>query len=404
MTPVTRQTEDTRATTATVPSTQGLLCTANFPADTGYAWDFIEELYAGVADRLSARGVRTWVAYPAVHSPPAALEGSAAEPVALNTRLESWTAVRRAVRFVRDRNVRVVYMADRPVWQPAFAALRTAGVRRIVVHDHTSGARTPPRGAKRVLKSLVRRIPGTLADDVIAVSGFVARRKVAVDLVPPQRVRRIWNSVEAPSADAGAGERLRALLGVDADRLVVGCACRAVPEKGVAHLLRAFDRATAAGTNAPVPPVLVYFGDGPALDALAALRERLGSRDRIVLAGYRADAPELLGGADLCVVPSVWAEAFGLAALEPQVRGRPVIASEIGGLPEVVVDGETGVLVPPGDETALAAAIRRLLDDADERARLGENGRRRARAHFSRTAHIRRLTAVLERGFSHATD
>jgi glycosyltransferase involved in cell wall biosynthesis len=145
--------------------------------------------------------------------------------------------------------------------------------------------------------------------------------------------------------------------------------------------------------------VLLYFGDGPFMPQLAAIRERLDSKEHIIFAGFRADADTLTAGADLCVVPSTWAEAFGLAALEPMAHGIPVIASNAGGLPEVVVDGETGLLVPPGDEAALEAALRRLLDDPAERIRMGENGRRRAATYFTRESQLGRLVAILRRGF-----
>jgi glycosyltransferase involved in cell wall biosynthesis len=93
------------------------------------------------------------------------------------------------------------------------------------------------------------------------------------------------------------------------------------------------------------------------------------------------------------VVPSVWPEPFGQVALEAMACGRAVIASNIGGLRDVVVDGETGVMVPPGDITALREALRMLMSDPARRARMGEAGRRRARAFFASTV-VRRIEQV----------
>ena len=376
---------------------ESLLCVANFPANTGYAWTFIESLYAGLADALAQREIRTWVAYPSVPSPPPTLARSAARPVELPVELSSPAGLRALMEFIRRHGVRVLYLPDRPAWHPCYSWLRLAGVRRIVVHDHSSGARTVPRGAKRVVKRWTRRLPGTVADVVVAVSDYVAQRKREVDLLPAERVLRIWNSIEIPPEDAGAGARLRAAFGVVAGRPVIGCACRAVPEKGVAGLLRAFDRVWRASSEPR--PSLVYLGDGPGFGELERVRSELASQEAIVFGGYRPDAAELLGGADICVVPSVWEEAFGLAALEPMARGVAVVATRVGGVPEVVVDGETGLLVPPGDEAALAAALERLLSDAALRRRLGEAGRRRAAELFGREVGVRRLLEVVEPGF-----
>ncbi len=371
-----------------------LLCVANFPAGTGFAWDFIEGLYADVADRLVEGGIRTLVAYPALDSPPATLAGSSAVPIMHAFRLRTPSGAMSARKLVRDRGVDVVYLADRPAWSPAYPLLRQAGVRRIVVHDHTSGARTRPRGPKRWLKAARRSIPGTLADHVLAVSEFVARRKIEVDLVPRGRVTRIWNSIEIrPLGNGDASRSVRRELGVE-DAPLILCACRASPPKGIAHLLRAFDRMS-AGWGARPSPQLLYAGDGPAMDDLRALRDTLPARDRIRLLGYRADVARITEAADLCVVPSVWEEAFGLAALEPMERGRAVIASRVGGIPEVVLDGETGLLVPPGDEPALAYAMGALLADPMLRTRMGRRGRDRAAECFSRAAQIDELARLL---------
>lgn len=376
----------------------GLLCVANFPANTGYAWDFIESLYAGIADRLAAHSVRTWVAYPSMPTLPETLRGSEARAVELDVRLDSMRSMRAVLDFVRRNNVRIVYLSDRPSWHPWYVALRLAGVRRIVVHDHTSGERTTPRGAKRWLKRMRHRIPGALADRVLAVSDYVARRKVEVDLVPEHRVQRIWNSVTVPDPDPSARSRIRALFGLGASRPVIACACRAASEKGVVHLLHAFERLAGRWTAASELPALVYFGDGPALQQLRAERDTLAARAAIFLAGHRSDAADLVGGADVAVAPSLWAEAFGLYALEPLTRGVPVIASRVGGMPEVVIDGETGLLVPPGDETALENAMRQLIENPEEARCLGGNGRRRSALDFSRDRQLDDLLLVLTDG------
>jgi len=372
---------------------------ANFPSGTGYAWDFIESLYAGVADRLASRGVRTVVAYPGIPEPPRPLEGSAATPIDRAFRLNGLVAVFRACALVRELGVSVLYLADRPAWHPAYAALRLAGLHRIVVHDHTSGARTRPTGLKRWAKRARSVVPGMLADRVLAVSDFVARRKTEVDLVPSARVERIWNSIVIgpDRVDERAGcsrPGLHEELGIASSRLIVLCACRASAPKGVDHLLRAFD---VLWVDAPRTgrPVLAYAGDGPVLEALRALRERLAAREDIHLLGYRSDVGALIDAASVCVIPSVWEEAFGLAALEPMARGRAVIASRGGGLPEVVLDGETGLLVPPGDEMALAHALQTALTDPAVRDRWGRAGRERAVRLFGRRRQLDALVRVI---------
>ena len=385
------------AATAAAP---GLLCVCNFPANTGYAWDFIESLYAGLSARLGEMGVRTYVAYPRMPEPPRSLSGTDAIAVELDVALDESTSLEATTGFIKQHNIEVVYFCDRPAWSLRYLALRRAGVRTIIVHDHTSGERTAPRGLKRVLKRVRRVLPGSTADEVVAVSDYVARRKREVDLLPADRVRRVWNSIEAIQPPSDANARLRRRFGIEAERAIVVCAARATPEKGVETLLRAFDRMLADYPSGEARPALVYMGDGPALGELRAVHHSLPARDAIVIAGYVDQAIELVAGADVCVVPSVWQEAFGLAALEPMACGVPVVATRVGGIPEVVVDGETGVLVNAGDEDQMIEAMRTLLLDPAARRRMGANGRARALEVFSRARQLDQLEAIVAAGFS----
>ena len=125
---------------------------------------------------------------------------------------------------------------------------------------------------------------------------------------------------------------------------------------------------------------------------------RLGLESVVRLAGERDDVGELLAGADLFVLSSR-SEGLPLSILEAMAAGLPVVASSVGGVPELVVEGETGLLVPPGDPHALAAAMERLLDDPALRRRLGAAGRTRVSEHFdlavARRAHLDLYRALL---------
>lgn len=381
--------------TSSIRPTETLLCVTNYGAEHGYAWDFIEGLYARIADRLAPRGIRTLVAYPELTRAPRSLRGSAAEAIRLDTRLDHVGAVARLAAFIRRERVRTIYFCDRPALHPAFPILRAAGVRRIVVHDHSSGHRAIPGGARRLLKRVLTWCRPLVADVVIAVSEFVARRQREVGLIPAERVVRVWNSAAAPATD---GEE-RAGLGLPPDRPVVMCACRASVDKGVIHLLRAFDRMLQLEPRLEPAPILVHLGDGPEAERLRAERARLAGRDRIVLAGYRPDARRWLAAADLCVAPSLFAEAFCLGVLEPMTLGRPVIASAVGAIPELIVPEVNGILVPPADEEALARAMHRVLHDPALAGRLGRAGRERAERDFTPVTQVDQLTRLVEPGF-----
>ncbi|CAN5739533.1 glycosyltransferase [soil metagenome] len=367
-----------------------LLFVADHPSGTRYAWDFITSVCGGVAERLAPAGVRSTIAYPElVDGPvPPALEGLRRVQLPWKDAAD----LPELCRFVREEGVTALYVTDRTARDPAYAQLRRAGAQTIILHDHTSGLRTRPGPLKAAFKRARLRIPGTSVDLVIAVSHFVARRHLEVELLPPEKVEVVWNSVDVPAHPAAAADRARARLrfGIPPDALLIASASRATESKGIRHLLKAFDALPAAAPGDP-PVHLLYLGDGEYLDTVTEMRNGMSSDRRIHLPGYVPDAGAILGTADIAVVPSRWAEAFGLAALEPLAWGVPVIASNTGGLPEVVRDGVDGILVKPGDEPGLTRAMANLLADPDRRGSMGREGRRRAATDFHRDGQLDRL-------------
>lgn len=375
-----------------------LLCVSNYATNTGYAWDFIERLYAGVADRLLMHGIRTLVAYPAIRGLPESLAGSAAQPVHLNATLNSAESIRTTIRFIKEENVQVMYFTDQAAYSRKYPQLRYAGVRYIVVHDHSSGARTKPWIIKRHIKWLLARAPWCLADRVVTVSNYVARRQIEVGLVPASRVIRVWNGLSVPQLDPLAKERVQGLLGIEEGRPLVGCACRATSEKGVSFLFRAFSRIS-MNTSKRAMPALIYAGDGPQFSELLALRNSLQCAKDIYILGYRKDAMAILEGVDLCVIPSIWHDAFPLSVLETMALGKPVIGTNVGGIPEMIEHEKTGLLVPPANENALSEAIDELLADSSHGAQLGLAARKRVAAVFTPERQLEDLTNILEKGF-----
>ena len=374
---------------------RNLLCVVQYEANTGFAWNYIEGLYAGLADLLGGHSVTTYVSYAAIPSPPRPLAGSAARAIALDVRLNSWRSIRSTLGAIRQLDIDTVYFTDFGSWHWALPLLRAAGVRWIVAHDHTSGHRDPPTGLKWILKWIRARIPGTSADRILTVSEFVARRQRNVALAPAHRVFSILNGLSLPDLDAP--HTSHPLPGLDPERPIVTCVCRAAPEKGVDVLFRAFDRLLRDWPSGQPRPVLAYVGDGPAMPALTALRNTLSCAADIQMVGYRHDVGAFLRAASVCVVPSLWEDACPLGVLEPMAWGKPVIASAVGGVPEEINSPHVGVLVPKGDEQALADAITALLHDEARRVSIGRAARARIAHELSREHHLAAIAAHLQR-------
>jgi glycosyltransferase involved in cell wall biosynthesis len=265
----------------------------------------------------------------------------------------------------------------------ARTAARLAGV-PVLAHLHIENHFRP------ATEPVLRRLDNATARRcarLVAVSQDT-RRAYERQGYPRSRIEVVYNGVEAAAANGS----LRTEVGLPADVPLVAELGRLCEVKGQRELIRALPRLP----DARLALIGTDLERGGAFQVeLEQEAERLGVRGRVLFAGYRRDAPALLAEADVVALPS-WTEGLPLAALEAMAQGRPVVATPVGGTPEVVVDGETGLLVPPRDPEALAAAIGRLLGDPDLRRRLGDAGRRRAEERFSLEAMTRRMLAIYD--------
>ncbi len=202
--------------------------------------------------------------------------------------------------------------------------------------------------------------------------------------VDPVRITVIPNGIDA-ARFAGAAQRLR-LAG---RRVVVGTVARLAPQKGIAVFLRA------AARLASWYPGLVFrvVGEGPERPALEILAARLGLGNRVEFYGHRENLPAELGAMDVFILPSL-SEGLSIALLEAAAAACPIVASHCGGLPEVVEEGITGLLVHPGDPEALARRVAELLHRPGEARRMGVAAGARVRREFSQTGMLRKTAAI----------
>lgn len=243
-------------------------------------------------------------------------------------------------------------------WRPGIAAVSSR-------HDNNPFRRRPI--VRWLNRHAVRR-----ADRVIAISRAVADFVITVEGADPSRVAVVPYGLDPQDVSAPPGTDL------SGREAVIGFVGRLEEQKGVDVLLDAFARLRSRGAKAR----LRIVGDGSLRRSLEARAARLGLGPAVAFAGWIPNAAETMAFCDVVAVPSRW-EGFGLVALEAMAAGKPVVASGVDGLREVVVHGETGLLVPPGNSGALAAALEEVLFDPRRAARLGAAGRRRLLAEFT---------------------
>jgi len=243
-------------------------------------------------------------------------------------------------------------------------------------------------------RELINRWTTGWSDVTIAVSEQVRDAEMRWTGLGPGRLVTIYNGIDTErfrSLDPKEADAFRHEFQIDQDAPLIGIIARFHREKGHSILI---DASPGILDRFPKAKILLV-GEG---DTRAAIEEEvhtLGLSDSIMFAGIRQDIPRVLSALDLFVLPSLW-EGMPIVILEAMAAGLPVVATRVGGIPEVVEDGVTGLLVPPRDPEALAEAIIALLQDRKRAEAMGRAGRKRVEKHFSAERMVHQTEALYE--------
>jgi len=294
----------------------------------------------------------------------------------------------RLARFIRSRRIAILHAHD--IYSNAFAVpwARVGGAKTIASRRWWEGFQSP---AWR----LTSRVSYGIAHAVLANSDRIARRLIDLEGIAPGRVSVVPNFLDddaferpAPEAIAALGRELR----LKGSAPIIGIVANLLPVKDHATLLRA------AAILRPRWPRLrvVLVGDGPCRPALEQLAHQLGIADAVVFAGRRPSLPNLHHLFDISVLCST-SEGLPNSILEAMAASRPVVATRVGAVADAVREGETGMLVPPGNESHLAAAIDALAGDSVRSARIGSNAVASVRTRYSAAAALDALESLYAR-------
>ncbi|HJZ61662.1 MAG TPA: glycosyltransferase [Miltoncostaeaceae bacterium] len=257
----------------------------------------------------------------------------------------------------------------------AWAAVigRLAGVPVVVATEHSWSY-----GGRPVRRLVDGYLIGRLATAFVAVSSSDARSMVEVEGVPPHKVRLIETALPRRESQNGNGDRFRREIGAGPDVALIAAVASLTKAKALDVLIRAV-----AVLTASMPAVrLVIAGDGPQRPALTSLIDDLGIADSVDLIGRRSDVPDILAACDAFALSSD-NEGSPLAVIEAMDAGCAIVATEVGGVPDLLGKGRYGLLAPRRDPEALAGALLRVLDDRAFAERLGSSARRYAQSQHT---------------------
>ncbi len=281
-----------------------------------------------------------------------------------------WSCVRRLRTWLQEAEVDLIHAHT---WSPFFYAASARWPKGRIPILYTEHARPHP-DRRRLRRVIFNRLMLQPSDQVTAVSSWAAKQVARNEGIPTRRIRVISNGVEE-NEDSGLGNQ-REDLGLEKGRPLLLQVGRLDPLKDVATSLRVMKR-----LQGDVQAILVLIGEGPDRGRLETMAQSLHLEDSVMFMGARRDVAAWMSAADVLLHTSL-SEALPLVLLEAMEAGLPVVAADVGGVRELVMDGRTGLLAGVGDDLQLTNHILRLLRDPRLAESMGRTGRERVRRHF----------------------
>ncbi len=246
---------------------------------------------------------------------------------------------------------------------------------------------------RNLFLSFLNRLSSKIDDKVIVISDSVGRYMMKVVGIHPSKIKRIYYGLKIGEVVDEKNNELRKEYQINSKTPLIGTIGRLAPQKGHKYLIEAMHKITQFIPNAEL--VVVGHDEWGLKKELEALSFQLGLSRNVIFTGFRSDVEAIMKSLDLLVLPSLW-EGFGLVLLEAMAASKPIVATRVSAIPEIVIDGETGLLVPPKDSNALAEAIIKLLKNPKLAAEMGRKGRERLEKKFSLEKMIKETEALYD--------
>ena len=303
-----------------------------------------------------------------------------------NNHLQNWRAVCSLVKIMRSEKIDLVHTHGVRAGMIGQAAALLAPCRKVVATIHNM--HNPALPFSSVLQTLQSLLMRAAVSHTVAVSEAIKRELESKKIFPQGKTTVIHNGID-PGLFASQRGLSRKTLGIPEDIPVIGAVARLEPAKGIKYLLEA-----AYLIDKDYQPVyFLIVGDGPDRESLRQQAAMLGIDDKVIFYGFSSQIPSLLPVFDIVAIPSL-REGLPIFCLEALAAGRPVVASDVGGLPEIISHGKTGLLATPGDAQSLAQSLLLLLKNRELAASLGCRGKEMVVQNFTCSRMIERTKEI----------
>jgi len=348
---------------------------ANYPKGTGYAWWLMERFWDEISTTALTRGWQSIIVYPQpnndMHAKSNSLNTSHLVTFLTAGKLHDAYQIYRLIRHI---NIRSLYLTDRPYRSWKYCLFRLAGIKSIVVHDHTPGDRPAIKGMKGFIKQLSNSLPWFTASQYIAISPLMRQRHILNARIPTSRISTVTNGIIVRDLIPHAREKLVKRFELEADCYIVCAVGRLSPYKRLDFAIKCIGRICHIYPDCK--PVLLLVGDGPDRDRLAKIAGSMEPKCRVIFTGQIKDVWSVLCGVDTVIHPSA-GEGLSLAILEAMAAARPVIVPSLPSVSQTIEHGTDGLIYQEESLDDAVDSLYRLANEKPLRTKLGTNARKK---------------------------
>ena len=375
-----------------------ILCVANWDSNVGYAWWLMESFWLQIHTSFR-KDYDSLIAYPSISLLPAHIANSSIGTIEFNFRVNSVVDLIRHIVFIRTHKIKVIYFSDHPTSHWSYFFFRCAGVKKIIVHDHTPGIRTRPHGLRKMIKTFRARTPFINVDAAIGATEFVKSRLINVNCLPAHKCFAAPNGLPELST-AIAPIDLHQQLQLQTDTRLIVSTGRANIYKGLDFALQVIACLIFQRNIKNIH--FIFCGDGPDLDQLKSMAESLNIKENVSFLGRVNNINQILAACDIAFHPSRGEVGYSLAILEYMRAGLPVVVSDNPSVCEANTHGHDGLIYREGDISDAAQALAELLSSDELCTSLGQQGQKTIQQKYllKNTHHalIDALSAILQKG------
>gem|GEM_PF-853697 len=375
-----------------------ILLVANWESDVGYAWWLMENFWVTISLHFKQKGIQSVIVYPKVTHIPETIQAAAIEVCELDFNSRTLGSLLALRRFIKQHRIAFLYLTDWPAYSLRYLLLRLWGVKKIVIHDHTPGERTAPSGIKKILKSLVQRLPWITGDHFIAATNYVLRRFTDVACIPRAKCSVAQNGIIPIDLSNTDPDYAYQAFSIPRNRKIIVNAGRASYYKGIDFIIECVNELI---NNRHIDDIhFLYCGDGPEIDTFKNLVKEYHLQDHFTFGGKRSDMRNILPSCHIGINASHGEVGYSLAILEYMSAGLGVAVNNLASTSGSIYDGVTGLLYTDLDMVDACQTILRLTDD-DYRSELGRHAARAVIDRFSLNGTNEALIASLNSVFSY---